>query len=171
MTPVSHPCLPEAGTLWGAGRPAFPDEPAPRYAIEAGAARWKAAGVRAVVSLMEAEEIRAKCPGLHEACRRHGLEVIHFPIRDYGVPTDLPAFRGLLAELRARLARGEDVLVHCNGGLGRTAVVLAGLLRAGGLDSDPVAEVRRVYQRRAILDSAQEAFVRGFDPADDGRPR
>lgn len=134
-------------------------------------ARWEAAGIRAVVSLMETDEIDEKCPGLHEAFHRHGLEVIHFPIPDYGVPSDLDAFRDLLADLRSRLARGQDVLVHCNGGLGRTAVVFAGLLRAGGLEGDPVAEVRRVYQRRAMLEPAQEAFARAFDPDGGARRR
>ena len=171
MTPVNHPSLPPAGTFWGTGRPAFPDAPAPVYAIEAAVERWKAAGVQAVVSLMEADEIHDNCPGLHEALHRHGLEVIHFPIRDYGVPADLDAFHDLLADLRSRLARGQDVLVHCNGGLGRTAVVLAGLLRAGGFEGDPVAEVRRVYQRRAMLEPAQEAFARAFAPDDRGRRR
>lgn len=164
MTPVSHPSLPPAGTVWGAGRPAFPDEPATPSEIEGGVARWEAAGIRAVVSLMEADEIRAKCPGLHETLRRHGLEVIHFPIHDYGVPGDLDAFHGLLADLQARLARGQDVLVHCNGGLGRTAVVLAGLLRVGGFTGDPVAEIRRVYMRRAMLEPSQVAFARAFQP-------
>lgn len=171
MTPVSHPSLPPAGTLWGAGRPAFPEEPATPHEIEEGVARWKAAGIRAVVSLMEADEIRAKCPGLHETLRRHGLDVIHFPIRDYGVPGDLDAFRDLLANLHGRLARGQDVLVHCNGGLGRTAVVLAGLLRAGGFKGDPVAEIRHVYMRRAMLEPSQVAFARAFEWDGEGRRR
>ena len=48
-----------------------------------------------------------------------------------------------MSDLREGLRRGEALLVHCNAGLGRTAVVLASLLRVHGLAADPVEEIRR----------------------------
>jgi protein-tyrosine phosphatase len=52
------------------------------------------------------------------------------------------------------------VLVHCNAGLGRTAVVLASLLKTHGLAGDPVTELRRIYRPGAMEEPVQEAFVR-----------
>jgi protein-tyrosine phosphatase len=157
-----HRVLPRHGQLWGAGRPSFPDEPPSRDAVEAGAQAWRKAEVGLVVSLIEDWEVPRRAPGLFEALSREGPIVRRFPIRDFGVPSDVPAFARLLDEVVGRLAQGGGVLVHCNAGLGRTAVVLASLLKVHGLTDDPVAELRRIYRPTAMQEPTQEAFVRGF---------
>jgi protein-tyrosine phosphatase len=111
---------------------------------------------------MEDEELTRICPGFLDALRRHGLESLHFPIPDFGAPGDAPAFCELVAEVRARLARGQGVLVHCNAGQGRTAVFLASVLKACGHPGDAVEEIRRIYYQDAMRGVAQEAFVRGL---------
>jgi protein-tyrosine phosphatase len=128
--------------------------------VEEGVRGWRAAGVDVVVSLIEDWEVARRAPGLFETVSRVGLDLLRFPIPDFGVPADPDAFGGLLRQLAMRLAAGQGVLVHCNAGLGRTAVVLASLLRAHGLAADPVAELRRIYRPTAMQEPAQEAFVR-----------
>jgi hypothetical protein len=135
-----HRVLPRHGQLWGAGRPSFPDEPPSRDAVEAGAQAWRKAEVGLVVSLIEDWEVPRRAPGLFEALSREGLIVRRFPIRDFGVPSDVPAFARLLDEV----------------------VVLASLLKVHGLTDDPVAELRRIYRPTAMQEPTQEAFVRGF---------
>ena len=157
-----HPVLPGDARLWGAGRPSYPDEPPSRDAVETGVRAWREAGVALVASLIEDWEVPRRAPGLFETLARAGIAVRRFPIVDFGVPTDVPAFGRLLDEVGQRLAGGGGVLVHCNAGLGRTAVVLASILKVHGLDTDPVTELRRIYRPTAMQEPVQEAFVRRF---------
>lgn len=168
MKPVAHPCLPPAGRLWGASRPGYPMVPATPRQIQAAVREWAGVGVETVVSLLEDAELAAICPGLLEVLRRHHLESLRFPVPDFGVPRDPAAFAALVEDLRQRLDRGQAILVHCNAGLGRTAIVLAALLKACGLRGDPVEEVRRIYQPGAIRGENQEAFVRALVLGRDG---
>ena len=160
-----HPTLPPAGRLWGAGRPAYPDEPPKGDAVEVGAREWRASGVDLVVSLIEDWEVPRRAPGLFEALARQGIDLRRFPVPDFGAPADSRAFAGFLDEVRLRLAAGGGVLVHCNAGLGRTAVALGSLLRHHGFEGDAVLEVRRLYRPGAMQDPRQETFVRAFPVA------
>jgi protein-tyrosine phosphatase len=159
---IRHPVLPPGGRLWGAGRPSYPDEPPKAAAVEAGARAWRQSGVGLVLSLIEDWEVPRRAPGLFEALAREGIDVRRYPIADFGVPREAPGFDRLLREVVERLAAGDGILVHCNAGLGRTAVVLASILKAHGLVVDPVTELRRIYRSSAMQEPAQEAFVRGL---------
>ena len=67
--------------------------------------------------------------------------------------------------LRARLAAGERVLVHCKGGLGRTGLVAARLLVEFGVaPADAVARVRAA-RPGAIETERQLAYVLGLRKA------
>jgi len=155
-----HPVLPSQARLWGAGRPSYPDEPPKSAAVEAGVRAWRTSGVGLVLSLIEDWEVPRRAPGLFEALGREGIDVRRYPIADFGVPREVPEFSHLLRELGERLATGDGVLVHCNAGLGRTAVVLASILKTHGLIGDPVTELRRIYRSSAMEEPVQEAFVR-----------
>jgi protein-tyrosine phosphatase len=157
-----HPVLPPGARLWGAGRPSYPDEPPPTSAVEEGVRAWRESGVGLVLSLIEDWEVPRRAPGLFEALARAGIAVRRYPIADFGVPCEAVEFGRLVTEVGACLATGDGVLVHCNAGLGRTAVVLASILRAHGMVEDPVTEIRRVYRSTAMQEPAQEAFVRRF---------
>jgi protein-tyrosine phosphatase len=164
MKPLAHPRLPASGRLWAGGRPGYPNTPATPQEVERGVREWAGAGVEVVVTLMEDEELDRICPGFLPALERHGLESLRFPIRDFGAPRSdqAGAFCAFVEDVRQRLGRGQSVLVHCNAGLGRTAVFLATLLRGCGLPGDAVAEIRRIYEPHAMEGAAQEAFVRGL---------
>jgi protein-tyrosine phosphatase len=162
---LQHAVLPRAARLWGAGRPSYPDEPPAAEAVEAGVLAWREAGVELVVSLIEDGEVPRRAPGLFERVTARGLLLRRFPIVDFGVPADPPAFLALLDEIAARLAVGAGVLVHCNAGLGRTAVVLGSILRRHGYPGDPVTELRRLYRPHAMEEPVQEAFVRAIPVA------
>jgi protein-tyrosine phosphatase len=168
---VLHAVLPATARLWGAGRPSYPDEPPSPPAVVAGVREWRASGVRVVVSLLEDWEVPRRAPGLFDAVAGESLELVRFPIPDFGVPSDAWAFDRLLDHVAGRLAEGHGVLVHCNAGLGRTAVVLASILRGHGLRTDPVTELRRIYRPTAMQEPTQEAFVRRFPGPFDGRAR
>ena len=157
-----HPVLPAGSRLWGAGRPSYPDEPPKAEAVVAGVRAWRASGVGLVLSLIEDWEVPRRAPGLFEALVQEGVDLHRYPIADFGVPREAPGFRQVLRDVGARLAAGDGVLVHCNAGLGRTAVVLASILKDHGLVIDPVTELRRIYRASAMQEPVQEAFVRAL---------
>jgi len=157
-----HPVLPSGARLWGAGRPSYPDEPPKADAVVAGVRGWRASGVGLVLSLIEDWEVPRRAPGLFEALAQEGIDLRRYPIADFGVPREVAGFGELLRDIRERLAVGDGVLVHCNAGLGRTAVVLASILKTHGLTVDPVSELRRIYRPSAMEEPVQEAFVRNL---------
>ena len=124
-------------------------------------AAWPARGL---VSLIEAKEFaRLGIESLGEEALRRGLDWLHLPIPDFGTPG--AAFAGAWpaqsARLRAELASGVGIVLHCRGGLGRSGMVAARLLvESGWAPSLAVAEVRRV-RPGAIETAAQEAWARG----------
>ncbi len=49
-----------------------------------------------------------------------GMESLHFPVRDKWIPHSMNQFKLLVDEVVERIRGGKTVLVHCNGGKGRT---------------------------------------------------
>lgn len=125
-------------------------------------------GAAAVVTLMQADELdRYRIPAIGEEVRARFMEWHHLPIRDVDVPdADFEtAWPGYSARLRALVAAGNRVLVHCRGGLGRAGMVAARLLVEMGADPGAaIAAVRRARDPRAVETRAQEAWVRRGRP-------
>jgi protein-tyrosine phosphatase len=58
--------------------------------------------------------------------------VLPFEIREGGVPADRDGFWALVIAVANRLESGEAVLIHCAGGVGRTAMFAISVLMALG---------------------------------------
>jgi len=89
-------------------------------------------GIRAVLALTPDPEM---APEYLEAIHAGTLpfEVIRFPIPDGGVPSDIAAFRRIMAGLAVRLRLGENILIHCLSGVGRTALAAICLFQEFGI--------------------------------------
>ena len=70
--------------------------------------------------------------------------VVSFEIPDRGAPEDRNAFWTLAGDVAKRLQSGEAVLIHCAGGVGRTATLAVCVLLALG---EPVSNARSVVSR------------------------
>ncbi len=119
-----------------------------------------AARVTTVICLVEAFELGVYgVPGLFEAYARRGLTLHHVPMRD-GSAGGAEAVERAVAAAEAALARGETVLLHCAGGLGRAGMIAACLLRGRGLRAEAaIAAVRLARGPRAIETLSQEARI------------
>ncbi len=89
-----------------------------------------------------------------EACddavllRRHGIELLHLPTEDNRA-ISLDGIRTGVAFVSEGLDRGERVLVHCQHGIGRSALLALCVLVARG--DEPLAAMERVKQARAVV--------------------
>jgi len=96
-------------------------------------AYWRSEGVNTVACLLTSEEFQ-DLDLEHEAREvlAQGMTFVLFPIPDRQVPSAEARFMELIATLRAELAGGKSVVVHCRQGIGRSGLVAACLLVAEG---------------------------------------
>lgn len=127
----------------------------------------KAWGGRIVLSLMEDHEYEMLgVSGLEASVKARGMKWLHFPIRDLEAPSDrvLSKWIKASARLHAALERGEHVLIHCRGGLGRAGTIAALLLIERGFSSDEAIKKIRSVRHGAIETASQERWLHEHDP-------
>lgn len=108
-------------------------------------AAWRKLGVDAVVSALEKEEIEQFALNQEAPfVATHGMVFGACPIQDRGVPVSISGFLQTLREVETVLQQGKNVVVHCRQGIGRSALIAAGLLILEGLGaSEALARVQR----------------------------
>jgi len=122
----------------------------------------------ALVTLLPYDELKSMgLETLGERAAEAGLAWQHFPIHDKRTPSQgSRAFVELVEGLVARLRRRERVIVHCNGGKGRSAMVVAAALyvfkATSGARGDAlsmVGSMSRVWEHEgALRNPLQQAF-------------
>ena len=90
--------------------------------------------VASIVCLTETFEIRQKSFAYAQALEAGTVpcSVLPFEIREGGVPTDRESFWTLASDIANLLQSGQAVLIHCAGGVGRTAMLAVSVLIALG---------------------------------------
>ena len=106
--------------------------------------------VAAIVCLTEEYEIRLKSSKYADALETGTVpcSVLPFEIREGGVPADRQRFWELANDLANRLQSGEALLIHCAGGVGRTAMLAVSVLLALG---EPFNEAESAVSRAGSI--------------------
>jgi len=128
--------------------------------------RWPAT---AVASLMEGYEFERLGLGELPGLLRERIPLwMHLPIRDGDVPGPEWLDRWRLARLviAGMLVEGNDVVVHCLAGVGRTGLVASlCLIDAGACRGrEAIERVRRAHTVHAVETPEQQAFVEAYRP-------
>ncbi|KAG0212673.1 hypothetical protein BGX28_005869 [Mortierella sp. GBA30] len=100
-----------------------------------------------------------------EAANSHGLDVVRIPMVEGSTPYSFAEMDRILDRMDETTKKGQNVLVHCRGGVGRAAVVACcWLLRLGYFkDHHEVIEwVRAQRSPKAIETREQAQFVAGY---------
>jgi hypothetical protein len=112
--------------------------------------KFKEAGIRILVSLMEVNE--AVIFGLAEEpdiAEELGLMFLPFPMRDHSVPKDPVSFSGFVQDLAGRLRAGRAVGIHCQGSIGRATMTAAcALIHLGW---KPAAALAAIQEARGCM--------------------
>lgn len=96
---------------------------------------WREAGIDVVVSLLEPEEeVQLVLEGEAAAAAASGVVFKPYPIPDRGVPASQESVAELASEIVDALNTGKNVAVHCRQGIGRSGLIVGGVLVAAGTD-------------------------------------
>ena len=90
------------------------------------------------------------------------VEYIQFPISDFSVPPKkkFNELKKLISFIKENLMLSKPVLIHCNGGKGRSGMIAALVLKAMK-EKDPIKKVREKVIG-AIETEEQEIFVKDW---------
>lgn len=116
-----------------------------------------------LVSLVQDHELANL--GIAELVNRaqaHGLWVVRFGIPDRSIPQDKDAFGTLVQATLEKLRRGENVVVHCRGGLGRAGMLVSCCLVVLGHTPQYAIAQARAARPGAVETGQQEQFVAQF---------
>ena len=122
-------------------------------------ANW---GASAVVTIMTDEELRSLRVGnLGLDVAKYGMEWYQIPVPDTTAPNyeTLEQWNYIRQRIHTRLNRGEKILIHCRGGLGRSGTLAAKILMDKGFSSKEAIERVRVTRPGAIETAEQELYL------------
>lgn len=123
-------------------------------------------GCNTVVSLIRHSELYTlSIPNLFEEIEKRDMESIHFPIKDKWIPDSMTDLVKLVDIILQRLKQGKTVVVHCNGGKGRSGTVVVACLVAMGKKVQNSIEVVRKARSGTIRNPLQIMYVKRFKKA------
>uniref|UniRef100_A0A6B2L321 protein-tyrosine-phosphatase n=1 Tax=Arcella intermedia TaxID=1963864 RepID=A0A6B2L321_9EUKA len=119
-----------------------------------------------LVSLVRKTEMEEICiPNLFKEVVAREMDYIHFPIKDKWVPSSMEDLVLLVDRIINILRKGKTVVVHCNGGKGRSGTVLVATLVGLGRKVQQAIDVVRKTRSGTIRNPLQIAYVKRFKTA------
>ncbi len=119
----------------------------------------------AVLTLLEEQDMHdLEVSDLGTQISDAGMTWYHLPIKDYAPPTAHfeEQWQTVGKDLRLFLKAGDNILIHCNAGLGRSGTIAAKLLIELGLEAKDAVNKIRQARPGAIETTEQLNYVMGL---------
>jgi len=132
----------------------------PTLAVGAGFASSDAGRLAREHGIRHVVDLRGEACDDERALERNGIELLYLPTEDVCAIDDEVIHRGV-AWVNARLDRGARVLVHCQHGIGRSALLVLCILVSRG--HEPLEALLRAKEARRIVSPSPDqlaAFAR-----------
>ena len=114
-------------------------------------------GIDMVLSLLENQEsYDLDIQNEGKLCGENQIEFVNFPIEDRSVPDDERSFFELIENLENEVKDGKKIVVHCRMGIGRTSLVLSGLLIRLGFDPKNIFDFLSQTRTLEVPDTAEQ---------------
>ena len=131
--------------------------------LDTDVALLKRSGVDTLFLLVEDAELEgAMVLDLPKALEGAAIDLVRFPIRDPHVPTDPPAFRAAVRDMLGRVRAGRSVAVACRGGIDRSGMAAACILREAGLDAPAAIDRVHIAREHTLTREDGLEYVRGW---------
>lgn len=126
----------------------------------------KELGADRLICLLQDDELaELGIATLPHAAEAAGMRFHRLPIADGELPGATQGVAGLVSDIAGWAAAGENVVIHCKGGLGRAGTLGGCVLRAAGMDGDAaLQELARARGPACPETSQQRHFVERFEP-------
>jgi len=125
----------------------------------------KEQGISMIYCLQEEDELQylagETAKQRAESLKEFGIEFVHSPIGDFGVPTPEQAIR-LSKMIMNDAIGGKSILIHCMGGLGRSGTIVACALVHYGIKPDEAIKIVRTVRPGTLETDEQVQFVIEF---------
>lgn len=132
--------------------------------LEAEILNFKSQQINWMISLLEDWEIELFCLNEEESlCLKHNIRFNRLPIADNSIP-GFQRFADKIEQVYAELPNTGNLLVHCNHGLGRSGLFVAGLLLRSGIQLNRTLEI--IEQNRGFKcpsSPSQMRFIKSYD--------
>jgi ankyrin repeat protein/protein-tyrosine phosphatase len=123
----------------------------------------KSLHVDVLVSLVKDTELQSMgIAHLTTSVESYGMESIHFPIQDKWIPSNIGEVASLVEIIVLRVHQGKTIVVHCNGGKGRTGLVVVATLYALGIPIDDGIKLIRDVRPGMIQNPVQLMYLKVF---------
>jgi protein-tyrosine phosphatase len=132
--------------------------------LEKGIQELKDKKITRIFLLCQDEECnRATGLELRKFYSERGIKVVYFPVKDFGA-WNQQEFNQKVNQLYCHLLEGDNIAVHCMGGIGRTGTIIAAVaakvLQMDGLQAK--AFVRKYSHPTSVETKAQEELICNF---------
>lgn len=113
-----------------------------------------------IVLLAEEEECMERTGrNLKSLYLQEGFQVIHLPIPDFDVPSK-EDLKGAVKKTVEQAQAGQNIVIHCHAGLGRTGLFVAYLAKQVlGLSGEAAIHWTRKYIPNALETDEQKKFI------------
>ncbi|NRA18875.1 MAG: tyrosine-protein phosphatase [Oceanospirillaceae bacterium] len=121
--------------------------------------------IKQVLCLTDLREIEQKSPSYARAIEAGNMPMVVsiFAVEDFSIPADQGQYQGQIVKMALKLAGGDNLLIHCAAGVGRTGVAAICLLQELGLALEQA--IHRVSQAGAGPETdLQLEFVDHYQP-------